>query len=164
MATACLTFSSSTPQPLTSGLATAAQMLLTSKDVDIKLATLDYLQSRGLKFLQNGDFSRLNKVITNLIMYSELESRCLEKALTLWVDLKNEEDEEERSSCDWAPLWEALTRLVDCERGSGLCAAALPAIGRVLLWFMESDEDRYLNYHNSDCLSLLSCLILDLII
>ncbi|XP_071800495.1 tRNA (32-2'-O)-methyltransferase regulator THADA-like [Asterias amurensis] len=143
MTTARLTFSSLTSKPLTPSLATTAQMLLTSKDLDIKLATLDYLQSCGLEFLQTGAVSRLIEELTNLITNSELESRCLEKALTLWVDLKNGEDKEEISSCDWSPLWETLTRLVDGERGSGLCGAALPAIGQMLLCHMQSNTDSW---------------------
>ena len=158
MTTARLTFSSLTSEPSTSNLATTAQMLLTSKDLEIKLATLDYLQPCGLEFLQTGAVSRLIEELTNLVTNSELESRCLEKALTLWVDLKNGKDKEEISSCDWSPLWETLTRLADGERGSGLCGAALPAIGQMLLCHMQSNTDRYVNDNNSFCLSLLSCL------
>ncbi|XP_038073964.1 thyroid adenoma-associated protein homolog isoform X2 [Patiria miniata] len=146
MSAAYLRLITLTSDTVTPDLLTSAQALLTSHDSDVKLATLAYLQSNVTDILDCGDVSRiqtLREKLANLLTDAELDIRCLEKALALWVDLGQGEGPVSELPCDWQCLWNALTGLVEGKRGSGLLAAALPAIGQMLQWSIQTNQNSW---------------------
>ncbi|XP_022090994.1 thyroid adenoma-associated protein homolog [Acanthaster planci] len=138
MSTAYLRLIKMTPDSLTPDLLTSVQALLTSQDPDVKLATLGYLQSSltgVLRCCNTASIQSLQQRMVDLLTCPQQDSSCLERSIALWVELgQGAQGSQTQPSCDWECLWNALRGLVEGQRGSGLVAASLPAIGQMLQW------------------------------